>query len=48
MLRRTFLARLPLSLDLNADLAKQSSETGVALENTAHAMHALVERFKEK
>lgn len=34
--------------DLNADLAKQSSETGVALENTAHAMHALVERFKEK
>lgn len=31
--------------DRNADIAKQSSSTGQELENTAHALHALVERF---
>ena len=31
--------------DKNADIAKQSSNTGQELENTAHALHALVERF---
>ena len=33
--------------DLNAELSKKASETGVSLKNTAHEMHALVERFKE-
>ncbi|MBP7875641.1 PAS domain-containing protein [Candidatus Woesebacteria bacterium] len=33
--------------DLNAELSKKASETGVSLKSTAHEMHALVERFKE-
>lgn len=33
--------------DLNAERSKQASETGASLKNTAHEMHALVERFKE-